>query len=582
MDMNKEKFTKMKNLSDFLMYEKINCFVDLFNQSHASHFEYSNDGFKNEMLIKFLHILVLAKKEMQTRYQGLRRLDATALSEELFELYKHELYTLVEELNEEKSFFYSDKKEFFEIYKTFNRLQKIDILEVLKIALTRGDKYSSFIHQYVCSAVHIPANTILVTRAEYYGEVLYRNINMLCDKIFTLHSSERMHIDILSYVFSEFKNVRFLEANIYKSGITDEKYELILNITDYKKKRGGRKTHKKYEPSYIEIMRLLECLSKKGTLVSVFSARSIRRYKKTSQFRKQIERNYSPIKFQALIAKGKEDLYLLMLNPGKTDHISLKQMSVVLRSNFEGEIKFEHVEKYFYYPHIVEEITIPYKEYKNCDSWRMEKLLLSQEKEVRQLIESSIPIMRLQDVARVYRGFIPRRHAASGEIAIIDSFNLNRLGVNNIRLPKVKADAEKYIPYILNEGDLILVAYEGKIKTAVFKSEPLPCLPSHRMIAIKPGEKIRSAYLKFFLESSLGQKMLKALINGHELQESRIALLELDLPVPPLEEQEALVSKFEKGLHDYHQALSKVEKAWDEALLKMESQFIGEESKKAV
>ena len=75
--------------------------------------------------------------------------------------------------------------------------------------------------------------------------------------------------------------------------------------------------------------------------------------------------------------------------------------------------------------------------------------------------------------------------------------------------------------YILQEGDVLITSRGTTIKIAVFNEQPgKVCVPSANINVIRTNKLLKGAYLKLFLESSVGMKMLKGLQRGTTISEN--------------------------------------------------------------
>ena len=74
---------------------------------------------------------------------------------------------------------------------------------------------------------------------------------------------------------------------------------------------------------------------------------------------------------------------------------------------------------------------------------------------------------------------------------------------------------------------------------------------------------MRGQYLKIFLESPIGAKLLKSLQRGTAVMNINYKDLgELEVPLLPLEDQDAIIADYNKGLSLYQQTIAAAEKAW--------------------
>lgn len=119
--------------------------------------------------------------------------------------------------------------------------------------------------------------------------------------------------------------------------------------------------------------------------------------------------------------------------------------------------------------------------------------------------------------------------------------------------------------YILQEGDVLITSRGTTIKIAVFNEQPgKVCVPSANINVIRTNKLLKGAYLKLFLESSVGMKMLKGLQRGTTIVNINYKDIELlEVPVPPMAKQEKIINDYNEGLSLYIKTISAAEEAWN-------------------
>jgi|GEM_PF-1558813 len=113
---------------------------------------------------------------------------------------------------------------------------------------------------------------------------------------------------------------------------------------------------------------------------------------------------------------------------------------------------------------------------------------------------------------------------------------------------------EKLLKFELHEGDIVLTTKSTKVKTAVIQDLPeRHIIVTGGMIIIRPDrEKMNPTYLKMYLDSEIGQAVLRtvqkgAIITTISTNEFKV----MKVANPPLKEQEKLAGKYNQLLFMY-------------------------------
>lgn len=89
---------------------------------------------------------------------------------------------------------------------------------------------------------------------------------------------------------------------------------------------------------------------------------------------------------------------------------------------------------------------------------------------------------------------------------------------------------------------------------------------------IRPDPKrLDGTYLKIFLDSPIGNKIISAAQQGMTVMNiSYKDLNALDIPLPPLEKQRAVAEEYLKELTAYKEAIAVAEKRWGDVLSRLQ------------
>ena len=121
----------------------------------------------------------------------------------------------------------------------------------------------------------------------------------------------------------------------------------------------------------------------------------------------------------------------------------------------------------------------------------------------------------------------------------------------------------------------MLSARGTTIKTAVFKKQAYPCIASSNLIVIRPKEtKLVATYLKLFLDSTIGVKLIKSIQQGTNLVNiSYKDLINIEIPILPLEEQKVISEEYEKELSLYQNTISAANDRWQNVVNELQNKF---------
>ena len=155
---------------------------------------------------------------------------------------------------------------------------------------------------------------------------------------------------------------------------------------------------------------------------------------------------------------------------------------------------------------------------------------------------------------------LPKDNSLNGEYPILSAQNINN--------GTISFDAKRYVSkeiydrenkrINLEKNDVLLTIVATIGRTAVI-NENNKMLLQRSVCALKPNEKIHAYYLKYYLETNKVQEYMAR--NAHGSAQSGLYLnqvSEIQIPVPPLEEQEKIVNildRFDKLCNDISEGL---------------------------
>lgn len=457
--------------------------------------------------------------------------------------------------------FPGDEDLFFSIYKILSTINNHDILSFSFLANNGREPFVPDVLVEKFSNYITPSTkTVLVTECEQYSAALFDFIKTNPNIKFTLITQDVVTAELFTIAYSRFENVRLIPADIYSYGFINERFDLIFCIPVI----GGRilidgEDFISREPELIAVQNLLYHITLDGTLVIILPAKITFSGDSTASLRNYIETNYKIKEISAMptglfAPYSSTRTYLFVFSNGLTEDVVLKQYISENPISRISPCKKLVLEK---------ELLLFSDEFINLNGWNIDMAFYEEDEDIRAFSFSSIKKMRLKDVATVFRGKAVNVKSETGNIAIINISNITDTGIEYKNLDKIEDEKRKVSRYILEDGDVLVTARGTTIKTAVFKNQPMICIPSVNINVIRPNDMLRGAYLKLFLASPVGVKMLRSLQRGTVVVNINYKdITELEVPVPPLAVQDALISEYHAGLELYTATIAAAEECW--------------------
>ena len=313
------------------------------------------------------------------------------------------------------------------------------------------------------------------------------------------------------------------------------------------------------EPDLIAVQNLLYHINMDGNLAMVLPAKITFGGGSTAALREYIERNYK-IKEISVLPAGlftpytSIRTYLFVFSTGRTDDVVLKQYESDKPIRKSSPCKSLVVKN---------EILLFGDEFADLNGWNVDMAFSEEDEDIKAFSNSPVKKLRLKDAATVFRGKAVNAKAESGNVAVINISNITDTGIDYEHLDQIEEEERKVSRYILEDGDVLVTARGTTVKIAVFEKQPMICIPSANINVIRPKDMLRGAYLKLFLESPVGIKMLQSLQRGTVVVNINYKdIIELEVPVLPLEAQDALIEEYNTGLRFYKETIAAAEEGW--------------------
>lgn len=411
-------------------------------------------------------------------------------------------------------------------------------------------------------AEHITAkvHSVLIPECEYYSPGLMDVVENHPDVKFTLTCKQNLKYEVLSSIYREYANVEIEMADIYSYGFTTKKFDLIVSIPTF----GGRvlvnnEDFISREPDLIAVQNLLYHINMDGELVIVLPAKITFGGGSVASIRDYIETNYKIKEISALPAglftpHTAIRTYLFVFSTGKTDDVVLKQYETDRPIRKAAGCRRLVV---------ADEQLLFADEFADLNGWNIDMAFAEEDDDIKSFSASPVKKLQLKDAATVFRGKAVNAKSKSGNIGVINISDITDTGIDYSNIDYVDDEERRVSRYVLQDGDVLVTARGTTVKVAVFKAQPTICIPSANINVIRPKEMLNGTYLKLFLESPVGVKLLKSLQRGTGVVNINFKdMSELEVPVLPLEEQETLVQEYNTGLRLYKETIAAAEEGW--------------------
>lgn len=459
--------------------------------------------------------------------------------------------------------FPGDEDLFFKYYTEFSALSSEDCLGYVSELCDRSAKALCCVPDTLTEEffTHVGENvhTVMVTECDGYGVSLFKAISEHPEVKFTLTCQDERRQRLFSTIYSECANVNVIQANIYSYDFIAEKFDLIISVPAF----GGRTLADSNdfisrETDLVAVQNLLYHIKPDGELLIVVPAKITFAGGATEDLRKYIEGNY---KIKGIIALPSGlfapytaiRTYLFNFANGATDDIQVKRYELSTPTK-NSDVKLI----------CKDDMLLFFDEFENLSGWNIDLAFADEDEDIQRFRDSLVKKERLEDVATVFRGRAVNSKEPSGAIGVVNISNLGEQGIDYASLDTIHEDERKVARYVLEDGDVLVAARGTVIKVAVFEKQGRVCIPSVNLNVIRTKECLRGFYLKLFLESPVGKKLLASLQRGTVVMNLNYKDLNtLEIPILPLAEQDALISEYKSGQELYQQTVVAATEAWN-------------------
>ena len=411
-------------------------------------------------------------------------------------------------------------------------------------------------------------DTVLLAEAEKFVPYLKSIVDGHKESAFTLTTQYPTVGVALSKLFEGYENVEVSVTDIYSYGFIDKRFDLIMSSPA----AGGRLLAEDSsficrELDLVALENLALHLTDRGRLETVVPVRVTFASGKVDDLRQFIQSSYT-LRELSELPEG-----TLMHTNIKMIFIDIERKRpedediVVRRYSAAGrKSRKDSVEELG----ISEDTFVMLSELEEQGNWSIDRIFAQQDDSYIQFQNSDIKRVPLEAVAQVFRGKAveKRKVTAVGRIGVVNISNIGLYELDYSSFDHFDEEERKVANYLLQEGDLLLPARGTAIRTAVFHEQDFPCIASSNVIVIRPNPKeLNATYLKLFLDSPIGNKMISGMQQGTTIINiSYKDLGAMDVPLPDMEEQENKAKKYSEELSLYKDTIDAAEKRWRETL----------------
>ena len=139
-------------------------------------------------------------------------------------------------------------------------------------------------------------------------------------------------------------------------------------------------------------------------------------------------------------------------------------------------------------------------------------------------------------------GISGKLYDRNGNVAILRTTDISADGrIDLSHMARARIDLDRLQSHILKAGDLVITR-SGRVGTAaLFNGFEIPVIPAGYSTRFRLNESADPRFYRYFFNSSSGQHALKSRAVGSVQQNlAGTAILDMDVPVPPLPEQRAI------------------------------------------
>ncbi|MCD8158786.1 MAG: restriction endonuclease subunit S [Clostridiales bacterium] len=465
---------------------------------------------------------------------------------------------------------FPDKGKFLEAYRAFQNFEEITWADILEY----GNANSKF--RVPQALVEVMENSfidgfseVLIPEAEKFAGSLEKLVAAHFEFHFTLTTMDTFCYKVLNEMFIDNKMVDVKQASIYEYEFTAARFDTILAVPMF----GVRDRADENTPficrdyDMIAVENLALHLRDRGTLSIVVPGKITFGGGRIKELRSFLQSSYCVKELAELPAGIFENTgvktFLLQITTERTDKAIIKRYAA----------NTDNIRRYGLNSLITaEDIAVSETELKNMVDWNIERIFELQDEDWIKFQKSSVKKAELGEAAVIFRGKAVKEKNPKGNIGVVNISNIGDYEIDYLSLDHIEEEERKISSYILKDGDLLIPARGTAIRTAIFKEQPYMCIASSNVIVIRVlEEKLSATYLKLFLDSPIGRKMLTARQQGTTVMNvSYKELNNMEIPLPSIDKQKEIAEEYNKELKIYKKSIQEAENRWSSALTELQ------------
>ncbi len=467
-----------------------------------------------------------------------------------------------------------DKKTFFNLYTAFDTsITWQDILHRLN-SKTNVQVPEALLHEFkrFLAENTETQRTILIPEAEKFAGNLLEFIDEYKRYSYVVMTTNTPTYVVVKNLFARYDYVEVIQASIYDYEFIARRFDIIFSVPSF----GVRERAKENNPficreyDLIAVENLALHLNSGGRLVIVLPARFNFAAGRVRELRNFMQSMYRLLEMGQLPAgifpnSGIKTI-LFAFSTGRTEEVVVKRYGANVKELKGESIKALNVE---------DETFIFSDELTEMEDWDIDRIFAMQDEEWLRYKASEVKKVELGAVAEVFRGKMVNKKVENGGVGVVNISNLGEYKVSFEKLEYIEEEERKIWNYMLKDRDLLIPARGTLLRVAMFREQGYPCIASSNVIVIRPKkELLNSTYLKIFLDSPLGNKILNAKQQGAmAINISYKDLKSMEIPLPSLKDQEELSEEYERELEVYQKAVETAKVRWENTVVKLQEKI---------
>ncbi|MBO6290028.1 MAG: restriction endonuclease subunit S [Alphaproteobacteria bacterium] len=450
-----------------------------------------------------------------------------------------------------------------------------EILLALKERYTNRTPHTSFLlktfFDLVMRNIKNPGDTMLIPEGEKFAPYLTSIVENDVNCRYIITTARKFEYVLLTEIFKEQRNVQIIQGQIYEPGFINEKFDTILSVPNYGTSSSFNRDNQFMCREYdlIATENLLLHLSPVGKLIILLPARVTFAAGRVKDFRRFIQHSYSLDEIAELpvgvLSNTGVKTFLFTISAKGNEDTSIKRYVFENDNPVNrrlGSLSLKLQDETFIMP----------EELDALGDWNVDKIFASQDEDWTQYQNSSVRKIPLKDVAEIFRGKAITEKNPTGSIGVINISNILEYDIDYNSLDHLEEQERRVANYILKTDDLLLPARGTAIRTAVFNEQTYPCIASSNLIVIRPKSgALSGTYLKLFLDSAIGKKLIKSTQQGTAVMNISYRDLEnIEIPYLPFEKQKEIAQKYTEALAQYKETISSAEDKWQDTVRELE------------